>query len=102
MKKGLIEKLTKISRVTEETKAVEMVLEAISSSGKTVYGLENVKNALESGVVSLLLISDKKIRDYEEILDLADKMRVKIMVVSCQHNAGEKLLGLGGIAGLLF
>jgi protein pelota len=102
LKKGLIEKLTKISRVTEETKAVESFLEAISSSGKAVYGLENVKNALESGVVSLLLISDKKIRDYGEVLDLADKMRVKIMVVSSQHEAGEKLLGLSGIAGLLY
>jgi protein pelota len=101
LKKGLIEKLTKISRVSEETKEVERLLEAISSSGKAVYGLENVKGALESGMVSLLLVSDIKIRDYEEVLDLADKMRVKIMVVSSQHSAGEKLLGLGGIAGLL-
>jgi protein pelota len=102
LKKGLIEKLTKISRVTEETKAVESLLEAISSSGKAVYGLENVKGTLESGVVSLLLVSESKIREYEEILDLADKMRVKIMVVSSQHSAGEKLLGLSGIAGLLY
>jgi protein pelota len=101
LKKGLIEKLTKISRVTEETKAVESLLETISSGGKAVYG-ENVKEAIESGVVSLLLVSDEKIREYEEILDLADKMKVKIMVVSFQHNAGEKLLGLGGIAGLLY
>jgi len=101
LKKGLIEKLTKISRVTEETKAVESLLEAISSTGKAVYG-EKVKGALESGLVSLLLVSDKKIRDYEEILDLADKMRIKIMVISSQHSAGEKLLGLDGIAGLLY
>jgi stalled ribosome rescue protein Dom34 len=48
------------------------------------------------------LISDSKIREYEEVLDLADKMRVEIMVISSQHDAGEKLLGLGGIAALLF
>jgi len=101
LKKGLIEKLTKISRVTEETKAVESLLEAISSSGKAVYG-DKVKEAIESRMVSLLLVSDNKIRDFEEVLDLADKMRVRIMVVSSQHSAGEKLLGLGGIAGLLF
>jgi len=101
LKKGLIEKLTKMSRVTEETRAVESLLEAISSSGKAVYG-DKVKEAVESGVVSLLLVSDNKIRDFEEILDLADRMRVRIMVVSSQHSAGEKLLGLGGIAGLLF
>ena len=101
LKKGLIEKLTKISRVTEETKAVEMLLEAMASNGKAVYGLENVKNAVESGLIRMLLVSDEKIRDYEEILDLADRMRVRIMVISSQHEAGEKLLGLGGIAGLL-
>jgi protein pelota len=101
LKKGLIEKLTKMSRVTEETRAVESLLEAISSSGKAVYG-DKVKEAIESGVVSLLLVSDNKIRDFEEILDLADRMRVRIMVVSSSHEAGEKLLGLGGIAGLLF
>jgi len=101
LKKGLIEKLTKISRVTEETRAVEKLLEALSTSGKAVYG-ENVKNALESGLVSLILVCDNKIRDYEEVLDLADKMKVRIMVVSLKHNAGEKLLGLGGIAALLY
>ena len=101
LKKGLIEKLTKMSRVTEETKAVESLLEAISSSGKAVYG-DKVKEAVESGVVILLLVSDNKIRDFEEVLDLADRMRVRIMVVSSQHSAGEKLLGLGGIAGLIY
>jgi protein pelota len=101
LKKGLIEKLTKISRVTEETKAVENLLEAVASSGKAVYGLENVKNAIESGLIRLLLISDEKIREFEETLDLADKMKVRIMVISSQNEAGEKLLGLGGIAGLL-
>jgi len=101
LKKGLIEKLTKISRVTEETNAVESLLEALGSSSKAVYGLESVKNAINSGL-KLLLVSDEKIREFEETLDLADKMRVKIMVVSSNHEAGEKLLGLGGIAGLLF
>lgn len=102
LKEGLIEKLTKMSRVTEETKAVEMLLEAIGSNGKAVYGLEKVKAALESRLISLLLVSDEKTREFEEVLDLADRMKVRIMVVSSQHTAGEKLLGLGGIAGLLF
>jgi protein pelota len=102
LKKGLIEKLTKLSRITEETQAVESLLESISGSGKAVYGLEKVKEAIESRVVRLLLISDSKIREYEEVLDFADKMRVEIMVISSQHDAGEKLLGLGGIAALLF
>ena len=101
LKKGLIEKLIKLSRVTEETQAVERLLEAVSGTGKAVYGLEKVRDALNSGVVRLLLVSDKKIRDYEDALDLADSMKVRIIVISSEHEAGERLMGLGGIAGFL-
>jgi len=102
LNKGLLEKLTKMSRAEEETKAMERLLEEIGKNGKAAYGLEKTRESLEAGLINLILISDKNIRDYEEVLDLADKMRVRIMVVSSQHSAGEKLLGLGGIAGLTF
>ncbi|MFH1229744.1 MAG: hypothetical protein V1678_04960, partial [Candidatus Aenigmatarchaeota archaeon] len=92
LKKGLIEKLTKISRVTDETMAVESLMQAISGSGKAVYG-EKVKEALDSGVVRMVLVSDAKIEECEEALDKADKMNIEIMVISSQHEAGEKLLG---------
>ncbi len=67
---------------------------------KAVFG-EKVKEVLEMGAVSLLLISVDKIKDYENILDLAEKMKVKIMVISDEHQSGEKLLRMGGIGGLL-
>lgn len=102
LKKGLIEKLTKISRVTEETKAVERLLSVISSNGKAAYGQENVKQAIESGAAKQVLVLDEKIRDYEKLLDQADRLRIEIMVISSGHAAGERLLGLGGIATLSF
>jgi len=101
LKKGLIEKITKYSRITQETKAVEKLLEEINKNGKAVYGLENTKSALESGTVDFLLVSDIKIREFEELLDLADKIKCKIMVINSEHSSGEKLVGIGGIAGLL-
>lgn len=100
LKKGLVERISKMNRAAEEARAVENLLEAINKE-KAVFG-ENVKYALQSGLISLVLVSDIKIRDFEEILDLADKFKVKIMVISSKSNAGEKLLGLGGIAGLLY
>lgn len=102
LKKGLIEKITKYSRIAEETKAVERLLEEINKNGKAVYGLEKTKEAVESGIIELALVSDKKIREFENVLDLADKMKCRIMIVSSEHSSGEKLLGLGGIAGLKF
>jgi protein pelota len=102
LKKGLIEKITKYSRISQETKAVETLLEEINKSGKAVYGLEKTRDALNNGIISFLLVSDTKVRDYEEMLDKADKIKCNIMVISSEHDAGEKLLGLGGIAGLLY
>jgi protein pelota len=102
LKKGLIEKITKYSRITEETKVVEALLEEINKNGKAVYGLEKTRDALNNGTVSFLLVSDTNIREYEELLDRAERLKCSIMVISSEHDAGEKLLGLGGIAGLLF
>ncbi len=101
LKKGLIEKITKYSRIAQETKAVEKLLEEINKNGKAVYGLEKTKEALENGTVDFLLVSDIKIREFEELLDLADKIKCKIMIIASEHAAGERLVGLGGIAGLL-
>lgn len=98
-KQGLLEKVTKISRVTKETQAVEKLIEKLEKE-KAVFG-EKVKDHLETGAVSLLLISVDKIKDYENILDLAEKMKVEIMVISDEHQSGEKLLRMGGIGGLL-
>jgi len=101
LKKGLIEKITKYSRIAQETKAIEKLLEEINKNGKAVYGFEKTKEALESGRIDFLLVSDIKIREFEELLDLADKMKCKIMIIASEHSAGERLVGLGGIAGLL-
>ncbi len=99
LKEGLLEKLGKMSRIEEETKAVERLLEQMGNEGKAVLG-DKIKESIES--LEILLVSDKKIRDFEELLDIADEMKTKIMVVSSEHPAGERLLGIGGIAGLKY
>ena len=101
LKKGLIEKITKYSRVAEETNIVESLLEQIRKE-KAVYGMKNTQEALDSGKVHTVLVSDVKIREYEEMLDQADRMKAKLMIISSEHDAGQKLLGLGGIAALTF
>ena len=99
LKRGLLEKLGKMSRIEEETKTVERVLEEIGK--KAVLG-NDLKSAVESGRVELLVVSDEKIRGFEEMLDTADQMKTKIMIISSNHPAGERLLGLGGAAGIMF
>lgn len=101
LKRGSLEKATKLSRISEETAAVEQLLQEIAKEGLAVYGIEETAAAIEAGAVELLLVSDKKVRDFEEIMEKAEKTAAKIMIVSSEHQAGEKLLGLGGIACLL-
>ncbi len=101
LKSGILEKLLKQSRISEETEAVEKLLSEIGKDGLAVYGLKETQKALEAGAIETLLVSDKKVREVENLLEQAEKQKAKILIVSSEHQSGEKLLGLGGIAGLL-
>lgn len=101
LRRGLLEKITELSRISEETNLVEKLLEEMVKEGKVVYGLEETKKALESGAVSTLLISDKKVREWEELIEGCEKVGTKVVIVSSTHQSGEKLFGIGGIAGFL-
>lgn len=101
LKDGVLEKLLKQSRISEETEAVEKLLSEIGKDGLAVYGLKETQKALEVGAIETLLVSDKKVREIEDLLEQAEKQKAKILIVSSEHQSGEKLLGLGGVAGLL-
>jgi protein pelota len=101
LKAGVLEKLLKQSRISEETEAVEKLLSEIGKDGLAVYGLKETQKALEAGALETLLASDKKVREVEDLLEQAEKQKAKILIVSSEHQSGEKLLGLGGVAGLL-
>ena len=97
-------------RVAEETEMVEEVLSRLGADRRDVtYGFDAAKNAGSYGAVETLLVADFTIRslDDEERLVLENIMREveakggKVVVVSAEHEAGEKLLALGGIAALL-
>ncbi len=101
LKGGSLAKVIKLSRLSEETSAVERLLEEIAKDGLAVYGLNETQKALESGAVEVLLVSDKKVREFESELEKAEAVKTKIMIISSEHQSGAKLLGLGGIAGFL-
>lgn len=101
LKRGVLERIIKISRISEETRIVEKLLEEISKDGLVVYGKEETKKAVEMGAVELLLISDKKVREFEELMGKAEKMKTHVMIIESSHQAGDKFLRLGGIGGFL-
>ena len=61
------------------------------------------------GAVNLLLIADRLLREMvdqerrrmEELTRNVEEKGGRVMVVSTEHEAGEKLISLGGVAALL-
>lgn len=89
------------ARITRETTWIEKLLVEIRKQGLAVHGVDQVKKGLEYGAISTVLISDLKVREYEQLLDQAESIAAQIVLISGEHEAGEQLLALGGIAGLL-
>jgi protein pelota len=110
LRSGVLDRVTQKVRIIEETKAVKEVLHRLGSEkGDVTYGPDSVIRAVELGAVHLLLVSDKLLREgrdeerkyLENLMRKAEKMRGRVMIIGSSHEAGEQLLGLGGIAAQL-
>ncbi|MEW6063560.1 MAG: LAGLIDADG family homing endonuclease [Nanoarchaeota archaeon] len=89
--------------VTKEKQIMQEFFKLLAKeSGKTAYGKEKVKEALEMGAVETLLLSeslsDEDIALFEE---LADKSGANIQMISVDTREGIQLRDLGGIAAIL-
>lgn len=101
-----LEKIAKELQLSKEIVLVERVFEEIGKdSGLGCYGIEEINKAIEAGAVEELIVSEKLLFDkraeIEEIMEKAEQMQGKVHVVGAKHEAGKKLIGIGGIAALL-
>jgi len=110
LRSGILIAAFKHARVAEETLAVEEVLQRLGAERRDVtYGFGEVEKASTLGAVATLLVTDSTIRNLdnekrlvlEEIMKGVEEKNGKILVVSVEHEAGEKLQALGGTAALL-
>jgi len=110
LRSGVLGKALKHVRIAEEAKVVEDVLARLGKEkGDVTYGLEQVEKADRFGAVETLLVTDFTIRDasdekrliLEKLMRGVEEKSGKTMVVSVEHEAGQKLLALGGVAALL-
>lgn len=110
LRSGILDKAFKHLRIAEESLIVEEFLGRLAGDkGDVTYGLEGVRNADSVGAVETFLITDFTIRDasdktrlvLEELMRDVEKKGGKVIVISIEHEAGEKLHALGGIAALL-
>jgi protein pelota len=110
LRSGILDKTLKNIRVAEESKAVEEVLARLGKGeGGVTYGVDHVEKADSFGAIESLLVSDFTIRDasdekrlaLEKLIQRVEMKNGKVVVVSVEHEAGQKLLALGGVAALL-
>ena len=102
---GVVEKIMGEQRLQKELKYIEKIIdEARKESGLAVYGLENVRTAVDKGTVNKLLVLDDYLRsskEVEELIEEADKKGAYLIIFSAENDAGIKLKGLGSIAAIL-
>ena len=103
--KGVIERIMGEERFEKEMKLVEeLMVEVNKDSGRAVYGIAEVRKAIEAYAVKTLLVLDEYLRSdkaAEEAVEKADAAKAEIVIFSSEGDAGAKLKGMGKIAALL-
>jgi protein pelota len=89
------------TRIVEETQWVEKFLAEIKKDGLAVYGKEETRKATEYGAVETLLVSEEKLSEFEDIIEKAEKQSGKIVIITSNHEAGDRFFNIGGIGGFL-
>ena len=110
LRSGVLLKAAKQLRIVDETEVMEEVMKRLGKGEATItYGLEQVENAVKMSAVEKLVLADTMLREsegeqrlhLEELMREVEKRSGSVTVVSTEHEAGAKLLALGGIAALL-
>jgi protein pelota len=110
LRSGVLLRAAKQMRIVAETEVIEEVMKRLGKGEATVtYGFQAVENAVQIGAVETLVLADTMLREagekqrlhLEKFMREVEKRRGSITVVSTEHEAGEKLIALSGIAALL-
>ena len=110
LRSGVLLKAMKHQRIVEEAEIIEEVLKRLGKGEPNVtYGMEEVERATQLGAVGKLVLADTTLREtsdekrllLENLMKSVEQKGGNIIVVSTEHEAGEKLIALGGIAALL-
>lgn len=105
-----IKNVLKNERASKELEFVDDLLKNISKDELYSYGFDDVKQKSDMGAVKILLVSDNFLNDkrnsgdfetLELVMDVVEKTKGEVMVVSSDNDAGKQLDSLSGIAAIL-
>lgn len=109
LRSGALTKVLRQNRVIMEMNLIEDLLFELAKSNKASYGVDNIEQASNYGAVETLLVVDRYLREVsdeerkrvEGIMHAVEKTRGKVMIISGEHEGGEKIRSLGGLAAKL-
>ncbi len=106
LKGGTLVKVVQNMQLVKETQLVERFLAELGkNSGLAEYGFLQVQKAIEFGAVQQLLVADKFFlqnrEQAEKAMQDAERMGAEVHLINAEHEAGQQLFNLGGIAALL-
>ena len=99
--KSSANRILRDTRIAREAEQVENLLQEINRDGLATYGRREVEAAVKLGAVETLLVSEEKLREFEGLMNEAEKKRGRVAIISSDHEAGERFLHLGGIGAIL-
>jgi len=100
---GTLDRLIGDLQLSREVKLMDEVLLRIAQDGAVAYGRQDVSDAIGYGAAEEVLITDILLHDtgITRLMERAEAMRAKVVVLSSRFEPGERLDALGGIAALL-
>lgn len=101
LQRGVVAQVARDHRVHTETERVDTLYEHIGKDdGLAAYGPEEVLMAVQAGAVEEVLLTDVSVREnkHPAVVDAAEQNRTTVHIVSTDHDAGERLQRLGGVA----
>ena len=104
---GLANSLLGEHAIVEQVKVIEEGLKRISTDGAVTFGIEGIGTAADQGAIETMVIdagilrTDRDNSDWGLIADKIEGSGGKIIQASCDHDAGQQLLGIGGAMALL-
>jgi protein pelota len=110
LKRPEVQSVLQEERASSEMKLVEELFSGISKDSAVSYGIKDTENAVNSGAVKTLLVTDGMIQKNRQdgsfekinnIMRLADRSGAQVHIISSDHDGGRRLDGLGGIGALL-
>ncbi|MCD5409469.1 MAG: mRNA surveillance protein pelota, partial [Methanocellales archaeon] len=66
LRRGAVDRIAEETRISNEAKLMERLLEEIAKDGRAAYGMDEVRVAMDYGAIDKLLIADEVLREERE------------------------------------